>query len=120
MMTDNDTLMANMTANARSAARCLAGANDATKASALLAAAAALRASVADILAANAKDVAAAVAAGISPAMLDRLKLDETTFSVSSNSLSRSETSIVVFIVVLLKRSRRKRTTMAGSIHRIL
>ena len=50
MMTDNDTLMANMTANARSAARCLAGANDATKASALLAAAAALRASVADLI----------------------------------------------------------------------
>ena len=41
MMTDNDTLMGNMTANARSAARCLAGANDATKAAALLAAAAA-------------------------------------------------------------------------------
>ena len=61
MMTDNDTFMANMTANARSAARRLAGADDATKAAALLAAAAALRASVADILAANAKDVAAAV-----------------------------------------------------------
>ena len=76
-MTDNDTLMANMTANARSAARCLAGADDATKAAALLAAAAALRASVGDILEANAKDVAAAVEAGISPAMLDRLKLDE-------------------------------------------
>ena len=55
MMTDNDTLMGNMTANARSAARCLAGANDATKAAALLAAAAALRASAADILAANAQ-----------------------------------------------------------------
>jgi glutamate-5-semialdehyde dehydrogenase len=92
MMTDNDTLMANMTANARSAARCLAGANDATKASALLAAAAALRASVADILAANAKDVAAAVAAGISPAMLDRLKLDEGRIAAMASAVEQVAT----------------------------
>jgi len=92
MMTDNDTLMANMTANARSAARCLAGDNDATKASALLAAAAALRASVADILAANAKDVAAAVAAGISPAMLDRLKLDEGRIAAMASAVEQVAT----------------------------
>ncbi len=91
-MTDNDTLMANMTANARSAARCLAGANDATKAAALLAAAAALRASVADILAANAKDVAAAVAAGISPAMLDRLKLDEGRIAAMASAVEQVAT----------------------------
>ncbi|WP_353208784.1 glutamate-5-semialdehyde dehydrogenase [Sphingorhabdus sp.] len=92
MMTDNDTLMANMTANARSAARCLAGANDATKAAALLAAAGALRASVADILAANAKDVAAAVAAGISPAMLDRLKLDEGRIAAMASAVEQVAT----------------------------
>lgn len=92
MMTDNDTLMANMTANARSAARRLAGANDATKAAALLAAAAALRASVADILAANAKDVAAAVAAGISPAMLDRLKLDEGRIAAMASAVEQVAT----------------------------
>ncbi len=92
MMTDNDTLMGNMTANARSAARCLAGANDATKAAALLAAAAALRASVADILAANAKDVAAAVAAGISPAMLDRLKLDEGRIAAMASAVEQVAT----------------------------
>jgi len=92
MMTDDDTLMANMTANARSAARCLAGANDATKAAALLAAAAALRASVADILAANAKDVAAAVAAGISPAMLDRLKLDEGRIAAMASAVEQVAT----------------------------
>jgi glutamate-5-semialdehyde dehydrogenase len=92
MMTDNDTLMANMTVNARSAARRLAGANDATKAAALLAAAAALRASVADILAANAKDVAAAVAAGISPAMLDRLKLDEGRIAAMASAVEQVAT----------------------------
>ena len=91
-MTDNDTLMANMTANARSAARRLAGANDATKAAALLAAAAALRASVADILAANAKDVAAAVEAGISPAMLDRLKLDEGRIAAMASAVEQVAT----------------------------
>ena len=92
MMTDNDTFTANMTANARSAARRLAGADDATKAAALLAAAAALRASVADILAANAKDVAAAVAAGISPAMLDRLKLDEGRIAAMASAVEQVAT----------------------------
>lgn len=91
-MTDNDTLMANMTANAHSAARRLAGADDATKAAALLAAAAALRASVADILAANAKDVAAAVEAGISPAMLDRLKLDEGRIAAMASAVEQVAT----------------------------
>ena len=91
-MTDNDSLMTNMTANARSAARCLAGANDATKAAALLAAAASLRASVADILEANAQDVAAAVAAGISPAMLDRLKLDEGRIAVMASAVEQVAT----------------------------
>ena len=92
MMTDNDTLMGNMTANARSAARCLAGANDATKAAALLAAAAALRASAADILAANAQDLAAAVTAGISPAMLDRLKLDEGRIAAMASAVEQVAT----------------------------
>jgi glutamate-5-semialdehyde dehydrogenase len=92
LMTDNDTLMANMTANAHSAARRLAGADDATKAAALLAAAAALRASVADILAANAKDVAAAVEAGISPAMLDRLKLDEGRIAAMASAVEQVAT----------------------------
>ncbi len=77
MMTDNDTLMTVMAANARAAARQLAGADNAIKAAALTAAAAALRDGMADILAANVKDVDAATAAGISPAMLDRLKLDD-------------------------------------------
>ena len=77
MMTDNDTLMTVMAANARAAARQLAGADNAIKAAALTAAAAALRDGMADILAANANDVDAATASGISPAMLDRLKLDE-------------------------------------------
>jgi glutamate-5-semialdehyde dehydrogenase len=91
-MTDHDILTANMTANARSAARCLAGANDSTKAAALLAAAGALRASVADILGANAKDVAAAVAAGLSPAMLDRLKLDEGRIAAMASAVEQVAT----------------------------
>jgi glutamate-5-semialdehyde dehydrogenase len=70
-------LIADLTAKARTAARHLAGVDDAAKTAALTRAAQALRDGMADILAANAKDVDAAVAAGISPAMLDRLKLDE-------------------------------------------
>ena len=76
-MTDNETLMTVIAANARVAARQLAGADDATKAAGLMAAASALRDSMADILAANDLDMDAAIAAKISAAMLDRLKLDE-------------------------------------------
>jgi glutamate-5-semialdehyde dehydrogenase len=92
MMTDSDTLIARVTANARSAARLLAGADDATKAAALRAAAAALRDSAADILAANAKDVDAAVAAGISPAMLDRLKLDAGRIAAMASAVEQVAT----------------------------
>ena len=70
-------MITDLTAKARIAARYLAGVDDAAKAAALTRAAQALRDGMADILAANAKDVDAAIAAGISPAMLDRLKLDE-------------------------------------------
>jgi glutamate-5-semialdehyde dehydrogenase len=76
IMTGSNILMTDLTAKARSAARHLAGVDDATKATALIGAAQALRDGMADILSANAKDVDAAVAAGISPAMLDRLTLD--------------------------------------------
>lgn len=75
-MTGSNILITDLTAKARTAARHLAGVGDAAKTAALLGAAQALRDGMADILAANAKDVDVAVAAGISPAMLDRLKLD--------------------------------------------
>lgn len=77
MTEDVDRIVTAMTAKARAAARQVARASDGQKADALLAAAKALRAAVADILAANAKDMEAGAANGLSPAMLDRLKLDE-------------------------------------------
>ena len=89
MMTDNDTLMTVMAANARAAARQLAGADNAIKAAALTAAAAALRDGMADILAANANDVDAATASGISPAMLDRLKLDEARILAMASAVEQ-------------------------------
>ena len=88
-MTDNDTLMTVMAANARTAARQLAGADNAIKAAALTAAAAALRDGMPDILAANVKDVDAATAAGISPAMLDRLKLDEARILAMASAVEQ-------------------------------
>ena len=60
----------------RAAQRELARLTDAHKAEALVAAAAALREAEAEILAANAKDVAAGEANGLTSAMLDRLRLD--------------------------------------------
>ena len=75
-MTDIETQIVEMTARARSAARVLAMAGDEIKAAALKAAAAALRCQGKQILAANVIDMAAGAAAGLSAAMLDRLRLD--------------------------------------------
>ena len=61
---------------ARAAACTLREASTDTKNKALHAAAAAIRAHAGDILAANAKDTAAAKTSGLTPALLDRLMLD--------------------------------------------
>ncbi len=76
-MTDCTALIAQMATAARAASRRLANATTADKAAALTAAAAHLRAAAPDILAANARDMAAGEERGLSPAMLDRLFLDE-------------------------------------------
>ena len=70
-------LISGMGARARAAASILAEATDAQKIDALRRAAQALRDQVPQILAANARDVENAAANGLSPAMLDRLRLDE-------------------------------------------
>ncbi len=69
-------LMAPIGRAAVAAAEVLARADTAQKDAALAAAAAALRARSEEILAANARDVKAAEAAGLSGALLDRLRLD--------------------------------------------
>ena len=70
-------LIADMAARARRASLALARTSDAQKAAALHRAAATLRASAADILAANAADVERGRAGGLSAALLDRLRLDD-------------------------------------------
>ena len=75
-MTDPIALIAEMAARAREAAGRLALAPNDTKSGALHAAAAELRADAEAIIAANAIDLASAEQAGLSPAMLDRLRLD--------------------------------------------
>ncbi|TSB01728.1 glutamate-5-semialdehyde dehydrogenase [Sphingorhabdus contaminans] len=84
-----DQLIAEMTAKARAAARVLALASDATKAAALKAAAAALRQECQAIIAANALDMDAGAKAGLSPAMLDRLKLDEGRLSAVADAIDQ-------------------------------
>lgn len=74
--TSPETLIAGMGARARAAAVTLAGLPTARKAEGLRAAAAAIREQAEAILAANAKDVAAGEANGLSGALLDRLRLD--------------------------------------------
>jgi glutamate-5-semialdehyde dehydrogenase len=74
--TDIAALMDGIGSNARAAAAALALASTAAKNQALRAAAAALRTRSAAILEANARDMAAASAKGLSGALLDRLKLD--------------------------------------------
>ena len=68
--------MAALGAEARAAARVLAASSAETRRAALKAAAAAIRSDEAVILEANAKDMAAAEASGLSGALLDRLALD--------------------------------------------
>jgi glutamate-5-semialdehyde dehydrogenase len=77
IMEEMQTLIAQMGARSKAAARVLATLTDANKAEALRFAAAAMRANMAEILAANALDMANGAAGGLSAAMLDRLKLDE-------------------------------------------
>lgn len=77
-MADTDTrmLITDMAARARAASRTLAAMTSEQKSRALLAAAAAIRDARDAIVAANAEDMAAAEASGLSGAMLDRLRLD--------------------------------------------
>lgn len=72
-----DALIVDMGARARAAAKRLAVASTAEKAAALEAAATQLRLRADAILDANRRDMAAGKAAGLSAAMLDRLRLDE-------------------------------------------
>jgi glutamate-5-semialdehyde dehydrogenase len=74
---DIGALMQDLGRQARSAARVLALAETAQKNRALAAMAAAIRAQRADILAANAQDLAEAKASGATAAFLDRLALDD-------------------------------------------
>jgi glutamate-5-semialdehyde dehydrogenase len=74
---DPDALIADMGARARAAAKLLAVAPTATKAAALHAAADQLRIRADAILDANRRDMADGRAAGLSAAMLDRLRLDD-------------------------------------------
>ena len=69
-------LVARLAADGRAAQRVLARLTGAQKADALCAAAAALRAALPAILEANAQDIAAGEAKGLTGAMLDRLRLD--------------------------------------------
>jgi len=72
---------------ARQAARALANASSADKDKALRAAAAAIRARQAQILAANAEDMAKARAEGLTPAMLDRLQLTPARIEAMAKGL---------------------------------
>ncbi|SUZ31838.1 Gamma-glutamyl phosphate reductase [Roseibaca ekhonensis] len=76
-MTEISQDMLDMGARARAAASVLASATPGAKTQALMAAADALDATRADVLAANAQDMDAGRDKGLSPAMLDRLLLDD-------------------------------------------
>jgi glutamate-5-semialdehyde dehydrogenase len=78
-----------MATRARTAARSLAAASDAAKAVALRHAAAQLRAHEKAILAANALDMEAGTADGLSPAMLDRLRLDTDRLAAIADAVEQ-------------------------------
>ncbi|MHA6769444.1 glutamate-5-semialdehyde dehydrogenase [Sphingobium ummariense] len=80
-------LIATLGARARKAAALLAGASDAQKADALRRAAQALRDQAPAIIAANARDMENAAANGLSPALLDRLRLDEDRVAATAQGV---------------------------------
>ena len=80
-------LITAMGTRARAAARVMAAAPTAQKAAALRAAADDLRARALAILSANAGDMARATAAGLAPALLDRLRLDEARLAAIADAL---------------------------------
>ncbi|MBJ7443350.1 MAG: glutamate-5-semialdehyde dehydrogenase [Sphingobium sp.] len=82
-------LIAMMGARARRAALALAQASDAQKADALRRAAQALRDQAPAIIAANARDMDNAAANGLSPAMLDRLKLDACRVAATADGVEQ-------------------------------
>ncbi len=86
---DPEALVARLAAAGRDAQRQLARLDHAAKASALRAAAAALRSDQDGILAANAADLAAAADRGLSAAMMDRLKLDETRLAAIADAVEQ-------------------------------
>jgi glutamate-5-semialdehyde dehydrogenase len=86
--TDGPALIADMGVRARLAATVLAGLSSAAKASALESIAAAIRTADPAILAANAVDMAKGAAAGLSPALLDRLKLDAGRIAAMADSVA--------------------------------
>lgn len=81
-------LIASMGARARAAAATLAAASSADKARALEAMAQAIRDAEPAILAANARDMAKAEAAGLSNAMLDRLKLTPARVAATADGVA--------------------------------
>ncbi|MBN8500380.1 MAG: glutamate-5-semialdehyde dehydrogenase [Sphingomonadales bacterium] len=86
---DPEALVARLAAAGRDAQRQLARLDHAAKASALRAAAAALRSDQDGILAANAADLAAAADRGLSAAMMDRLKLDEARLAAIADAVEQ-------------------------------
>jgi glutamate-5-semialdehyde dehydrogenase len=87
-MTDAPALIHDMATRARAAARLLARTDTATKSQALAASAAAIRTDTGAICASNARDMAAAEAAGLSPALLDRLKLTPERVAATADGVA--------------------------------
>jgi glutamate-5-semialdehyde dehydrogenase len=84
-----EALVAQLAHEGRAAQRVLARLSDGQKAEALRAAATALRAAGPEILAANALDIAAGEAKGLTAALLDRLRLDEGRLAGIADALDQ-------------------------------
>ena len=88
-ITDVKRYMRQVGEQARAAARVLARADSATKDRALVAAAAAIRREAAQLIKANAEDVAEASAQGLAPALLDRLALTSAGVETMAEGLEQ-------------------------------
>ena len=84
-----ESLVARLANAGRAAQRALARLGDEQKSAALTAAAVALRAAGPEILAANARDMAAGAARGLSDALLDRLRLDPARLTAMADGVAQ-------------------------------
>jgi len=109
-------LIATMAGEARAAAQALALLSTEQRRAGLRAAAEALRAARAEIIAANALDMERGAANGLSPAMLDRLRLDDARVAAMADGVALRRVRVPIGVIGIIYESRPNVTADAAAL----